>query len=84
MSEQPLEDVPDLADLVHQVREGEVIYLTEHGERTVAIVPARVAARVAAELAAEEDAADIEAARASLAEPGENVPLGDVLRELGV
>jgi hypothetical protein len=80
MSEMPLEDVPGLADLAHEAAEGgQVVYLTEGGKRLVAIVPAAMAAELEAE-----DAADIEAARASLAEPGENVPLEDVLRELGV
>lgn len=81
MSEVPLEDVPGLADLAHRaVDRGQVVYLTEHGHRLAAIVPAEAAA----ELEAAEDAADIERARAALEEPGENRPLEDVLTELGL
>lgn len=81
MSEMPLEDVPGLADLAHRAADrGQVVYLTEHGHRLAAIVPAEVAA----ELEAAEDAADIERARAALEEPGENLPLEDVLTELGL
>lgn len=41
MSEMPLEDVPALAELAHQAAEGgEVVYLTEHGQRVAAVMPA--------------------------------------------
>lgn len=81
MSEMPLEDVPGLADLAHQAADrGQVVYLTEHGHRLAAIVPAEVAA----ELEAAEDAADTERARAALEEPGEDSRLEDVLAELGL
>lgn len=76
----PIEDVPGLADLAHEAAEGgRVVYLTEGGERLVAIVPAAKASELEAE-----DAADLEAARESLAEPGENVGLEDALRDLGL
>jgi hypothetical protein len=57
-----------------------VVYLTEHGHRLAAIVPAEVAA----ELEAAEDAADTERARAALEELGEDTPLEEVLAELGL
>ncbi|HEY0552600.1 MAG TPA: hypothetical protein VGF13_23580 [Verrucomicrobiae bacterium] len=37
-----------------------------------------------AELEAEEDRQDLEAARRSLAEPGENIPLEKIAKELGL
>lgn len=41
MSETPLEDAPDLADLAHQsAREERVVQLTEHGELLAALLPA--------------------------------------------
>jgi antitoxin (DNA-binding transcriptional repressor) of toxin-antitoxin stability system len=49
MSEMPLEDMPGLADVAHRAAEGgQVIYLTEHGHRLAAIVPADVATELAA------------------------------------
>ncbi|MPZ86332.1 MAG: type II toxin-antitoxin system Phd/YefM family antitoxin [Actinophytocola sp.] len=58
-----------------------MIYLTdEHGERLAAIVPADVAA----EIEAAEDADDIRAAEAALAEPGEPVPAEELWAELGL
>ena len=44
----PLEDAPDLAAIAHQAADrGQVLYLTEHGERLAAIVPADVASELA-------------------------------------
>ena len=48
MSELPLDDVPGLAAAAHEAADrGQVVYLTEHGERLAAIVPADVAAELA-------------------------------------
>jgi antitoxin (DNA-binding transcriptional repressor) of toxin-antitoxin stability system len=82
MSEMPISDAEGhLADLSHEAEEsGEVIYLTDHGRRVSAIVPANAAAA----MEAAEDAADAAAAEAALAEPGENILLEDLLAELGL
>lgn len=68
---------------------GHVVYLTEHGERLAAIVPAEFAALLegmtpdqARELL--EDLADSTAARQALEEPGEDVPAEQVWTELGL
>lgn len=63
MSELALEDTPDLPAAAHEAARGEVIYLTEHGERLAAIVPIEYAEDIA-------DAAAVRAARASI-EAGE-------------
>ncbi|MDA8372005.1 MAG: hypothetical protein M0026_19365 [Nocardiopsaceae bacterium] len=83
MSELPLEDVPGhLADVVGQ---REVVYITDaDGHRLAAIVPPDVAVAGSAAVEALEDAADLAAAEASLAEPGENIGAADLWRELGV
>jgi hypothetical protein len=63
-----------------------VVYLTEHGERLAAIVPAELAAELE-NLTPEafrellEDFADAEAARQALAEGGEPVPWEQVKAE---
>ena len=44
MSELPVDDGPDLSAAAHQAARGHVVYLTEHGERLAAIVPAEFAA----------------------------------------
>jgi hypothetical protein len=68
---------------------GHVVYLTEHGERLAAIVPAEFAEALegmseqdARELL--EDLADAAAAREALAEPGESVPWEQVRAEAGL
>jgi antitoxin (DNA-binding transcriptional repressor) of toxin-antitoxin stability system len=63
MSELPVEDVPGVADAAHEAARGEVVYITEHGQRLAAIVPAEYAEDLA-------DAAAVRAARASI-EAGE-------------
>lgn len=45
MSELPLDDGgPDISAAAHDAAQGHVVYLTEHGERLAAIVPAEFAA----------------------------------------
>jgi antitoxin (DNA-binding transcriptional repressor) of toxin-antitoxin stability system len=44
VSELPLEDVPGVAAPAHEAAGGQVVYITERGERVAAIVPAEVAA----------------------------------------
>ena len=77
MSERPVEDTPDVADAAHEAARGKVIYLTEHGHRVAAIVPAAMAAEI------EEDLADAADAREALAEPGE-IPWEQVRAEAGL
>ena len=74
VSEIPLEDLPrDATDAAHDAARGQVVYLTEHGERLAAIVPSELAAELE-NLTPEqfrellEDFADGQAARESLAE----------------
>jgi len=75
----PHGDVP--AEAVDAAEHGQVVYLTRDGEPVAAIVRADVAAAGAAAVEALEDADDLRAARAALAEPGPNIPLADVLAE---
>lgn len=89
MSELPVDDGPDLSAAAHQAARGHVVYLTEHGERLAAIVPAEFAALLegmtpdqARELV--EDLADGDAARQALEEPGEDIPAEQVWAELGL
>jgi hypothetical protein len=89
MSELPLDDGPDISAAAHLAARGHVAYLTEHGERLAAIVPAEFAAALegmtpgqARELL--EDLADGAAARGALEEPGGDIPAGQVWAELGL
>jgi antitoxin (DNA-binding transcriptional repressor) of toxin-antitoxin stability system len=73
MSELPLEDAPDVVGAAHEAARGQVVYLTEHGERLAAIVPAEFAAALEGMTPEEaigllEDLADVADARASVAE----------------
>ena len=63
MSELALEDTPAVADAAHEAASGRVVYITEHGVRLAAIVPAELAEDIA-------DGAAARAARASV-EAGE-------------
>jgi antitoxin (DNA-binding transcriptional repressor) of toxin-antitoxin stability system len=93
MSEIPLEEASrQVTDAAHDAARGQVVYLTEHGERLAAIVPAELAAELEnltpdqfRELL--EDFADAQVARESLAEVaagGEPVPADQVWAELGL
>ncbi|MGH3277143.1 MAG: hypothetical protein ACRDNZ_22795 [Streptosporangiaceae bacterium] len=89
MSELPLDDGPDISAAARDAARGHVVYLTEHGERLAAIVPAEFAAvlegmtpeRVRELL---EDLADAAAARQALDEPGDDIPAEQVWAELGL
>jgi antitoxin (DNA-binding transcriptional repressor) of toxin-antitoxin stability system len=89
MSELPVEGTPGVAGAARDAARGQVVYLTEHGERLAAIVPAEFAEALegmseqdARELL--EDLADAAAAREALAEPGESVAWEQVRAEAGL
>ena len=93
MSEIPLDQAPiDVAAVAHDAARGKVVYLTEHGERLAAIVPAELAAEVESLSPEEfrellEDFADAQAARESIAEMDAGagpVPANRVWMELGL
>ena len=44
MSELALEDTPEVAATAHEAARGQVVYITEHGERIAAVVPPELAA----------------------------------------
>jgi antitoxin (DNA-binding transcriptional repressor) of toxin-antitoxin stability system len=80
MSELALENTPDVAASAHEAARGQIVYITEHGERVAAIIPATVAAELerlsADELAALlEDFADAAAAREARASIEAGEPL---------
>ncbi len=93
MSEIPLDHAPgDVTAAAHDAARGKVVYLTEHGQRLAAIVPAELAAELEA-LSPEqlreplEDFADAQAAREALAEieaGAEPIPAEQVWAELGL
>jgi hypothetical protein len=82
VSEVPISEVTGHLDEVAEesAATGEVIYLTRDGHRLAAIVPAEAAAQIEAA----EDAADLAAAEAAMAEPGEDIPASVVWDELGL
>jgi hypothetical protein len=93
MSEIPLDQAPgDVAAAAHDAARGKVVYLTEHGERLAAIVPADLAAELENLTPEEfrellEDFADAQAAREALAEieaGASPVPADRVWAELGL
>jgi antitoxin (DNA-binding transcriptional repressor) of toxin-antitoxin stability system len=93
MSEIPLDKAPrEVSDAAHDAARGQVVYLTEHGERLAAIVPAELAAELENLTPEEfrellEDFADGQAARESLAEVeagGEPVLAEQVWTELDI
>jgi hypothetical protein len=92
MSEFPLDQAPGDVAAAHDAARGKVVYLTEHGQRLAAIVPAELAAELE-NLTPEEfrellkDFADAQAAREALAEieaGAEPVPAEQVWTELGL
>ena len=92
MSQLPLDEVPgfgEFSEAAHDAAKGRVVYLTEHGERIAAIVPAGFAAvleGMSPEQTREllEDLADAVAARQALDEPGDDIPAEQVWAELGL
>jgi len=93
MSEISLDEASgDMAAAAHDAARGHVVYLTEHGQRLAAIVPAELAAELENLTPEEfrellEDFADGQAAREALAEIREGaspVPAAQVWAELGV
>jgi hypothetical protein len=89
MSELPVDETPGVAGAAHDAARGHVVYLTEHGERLAAIVPAEFAEALEG-LSEEdtrellEDLADAALARESLAEPGDSTPWERVKAEAGL
>ena len=87
MSEIPLDEASgEVTAAAHDAAHGQVVYLTENGQRLAAIVPAEIAAEMESmppeafrELL--ENFADAEAARQALAEGGEPVPWEQVKAE---
>jgi len=80
MSDLPVETTPGVAAPAHEAARGKVVYITEHGERVAAIVPAAIAAeleRLSPDDLAEllEDFADSAAARDARASIEEGEPL---------
>lgn len=78
----PLAEARDhLGDVVNRAAYGgEVVYLTRRGRRVAAIVPADLVEAIEAE----EDAKDLSAAKAALAEGGEPISLERLKAELGL
>ena len=46
MSDVPVESMPGVAAPAHEAARGQIVYITEHGERLAAIVPAGIAAEL--------------------------------------
>lgn len=93
MSDISLDQAPgDVTAAAHDAARGKVVYLTEHGERLAAIVPAELAAELEGLTPEEfrellEDFADAQAARESLTEieaGAKPVPAEQVWAELGL
>ena len=93
MSEIPLDEASgEVTAAAHDAARGQVIYLTENGQRLAAIVPAEIAAEMEsmspeAFLELLEDFADAQAAREALAEieaGAKPIPAEQVWAELGL
>lgn len=82
MSELPIGDAgAHLSEVAHEaVDSGEVVYLTEHGHRLAAIVPAEMASAIEDA----EDKKDIAAALAAKAEPSDPISAEELWAELGL
>lgn len=78
MTRLPASQLAQAVDLL--THEGERVLIEQDGSPIAALVSVEDLALLE-EL---EDAADVEAARAALAEPGENIPYEQVRRELGL
>jgi prevent-host-death family protein len=75
------EEFPELVNRAAYGKERMIV--SRRGKDLAAVIPIedlRLLERLARE---EMDRLDIESARAALAEPGENIPLRDLMRELG-
>jgi hypothetical protein len=79
VSELPVEESPAVAASARQAARGQVIHITEGGQRIAAIVPESM---VEALLAAE-DAEDAAEADSAWEEPGESIPLEQIEAEFG-
>jgi antitoxin (DNA-binding transcriptional repressor) of toxin-antitoxin stability system len=92
MSDVPVESTPGVAAPAHEAARGQIVYITEHGERLAAIIPAAIAAeleRLSPDEIAEllEDFADAAAAREARAsvEAGEPlIPWEQIKAEAGL
>jgi hypothetical protein len=89
VSEIPLEEAPgQVTDAAYDAARGQVAYLTEHGERLAAILPAELESLTPQQLRELlEDFADAQLARESLAEVeagAEPIPAEQVWAELGL
>jgi antitoxin (DNA-binding transcriptional repressor) of toxin-antitoxin stability system len=69
------------AEAIDAAVDGQVVYLMRDGEPIAAVVPTDVATAGAAAIEALEEAEDIRAARAALADHALRVPLSEVLTE---
>ena len=69
------------AEAVDAAVDGQVVYLMRDGQPIAAVVPTDVATAGAAAVEALEEAEDIQAARAALADHTSRIPLSHVLAE---
>ena len=77
MSELPVEESPAVAGAARQAARGQVIHITEGGQRIAAIVPESMVEA----LRAAEDAEDAAEADTAWDEPGESIPLEQIEAE---
>ena len=92
MSDLPVETTPGVAGPAHEAARSRVVYITEHGERIAAIVPAAIATELE-RLSPDElawlledfaDAAAARAARASIEACEPLIPWDQVKAEAGL